>query len=160
MSTCDLLSTTLLFSANQGKPLHLSFYLDAWQDTKSPFIITDMSKQTYRYSYYSNNLSSSIHIQVIYSPGRDPWMPHLASPPGIRLPLALNWLCPLITDTIQWVTLSSSPKTPASGGELCFHVGALGHLSTTKPVPFGLNNLFGAFLPHQPEGLERCRKIP
>ena len=28
-----------LFSANQGKPLHLSFYLDTWQDTKNPFVI-------------------------------------------------------------------------------------------------------------------------
>ena len=86
-------------------------------------------------------------------------MPCLASPPDIHLPLALDWLYPLITDTIQWTTLSFSPKTSASGGDLYFHLGALGHLFPTRPVPFGLHNQFGALLPHQPEGLGGCRKI-
>ena len=36
------------------------------------FIITDMSKQTYRYNYYSNNLFSSINIQVISHLGETP----------------------------------------------------------------------------------------
>ena len=79
--------------------------------------------------------------------------------PGICLPLALNQPYPLITDTIWWVTLSSSPRTPAGGGDLCFHLGALGHLSATKPVPFGLHNLLRTLLLHQPKGLGRCRKI-
>ena len=52
-------------------------------------------------------------------------MPHLASPPGIHLPLALDWLYPLITDTIWWATLSSSPKTPVSGGRLTSIWGSL-----------------------------------
>ena len=43
-------------------------------------------------------------------------MPYLGSRPGICLPLALGWLYPLITDTNQLVTLSSSPRTPAHGG--------------------------------------------
>ena len=33
---------------NQGKPLYLSLYLHAWQNTKDPLIITDMSKHPCR----------------------------------------------------------------------------------------------------------------
>ena len=50
---------------------------------------------------YLNILCSSIYIWVISSPWRDPWTPHLASPPGICLPLALYWPYPLITGMTQ-----------------------------------------------------------
>ena len=38
----------LLFLANQRKPLHLSFYLHAWKNTKDPLIIANMSKHPHR----------------------------------------------------------------------------------------------------------------
>ena len=42
------LLTILLFLANQGKPLHLSFYLHAWQNTKDHFTIADIPKHACR----------------------------------------------------------------------------------------------------------------
>ena len=80
-------------------------------------------------------------------------MPCLASPPGIHLPLALNRPYPLITDTMWWAFMNSSPKAPAMGRGLSVTLGAPGHLPIAKSVPCHIYNPFRAILPHQPEGL-------
>ena len=88
-------------------------------------------------------------------------MPHLASPPGICLPLALNWPYPLITGTTWngklWILLQ---RPQPVGGGLSVTLGAPGHLSIAESVSCHLYNPLKALLPHQPEGLEGCREVP
>ena len=118
-----------------------------------------MSKHLCRQDNYSNNLCSSIYIWVISSPGRDPWMPCLASPPGICLPLALNCQYPLITGTTWDKCYEFFSKGPSQWGGLSVTLGVPGHLSIAESVSCHHYNPFRALLPHQPEGIGDAEKF-
>ena len=97
---------------------------------------------------------------MISSPGRNPWSPHLASPPGFHLLLALNWPYPLIAGTKwnEWLWILFQ-RPQLVGGGLSVTLGVPWHLSITESVSCYLYNPFRALLPHQPQGLEDVEKI-
>ena len=120
------LLTILPHLTNQGKPLclfPLSFMHD--RTPKDHLVITVTSKHSHWYDYFTKTtFLEQIYIWVTSSPGRDPWMLHLASPPGFSSTnssqLQISSLC---RHNIPWVNKNSSPKTLPSGGSIAIYLG-------------------------------------